>query len=31
GDRTLKDKEVDTAHQKVRDAIVKKFKVELRS
>ncbi|MCC5899042.1 MAG: phenylalanine--tRNA ligase subunit beta [Phormidium sp. BM_Day4_Bin.17] len=31
GDRTLKDKDVDTAHQKVRDAIVKKFKVELRS
>jgi len=31
GDRTLKDKEVDTAHQKVRDAIVKKFRCGYRS
>ncbi|MBO9998552.1 MAG: phenylalanine--tRNA ligase subunit beta [Cyanobacteria bacterium SID2] len=30
-DRTLKDKEVDEAHQKVRDSVAKKFKVELRS
>ncbi|WP_026097848.1 phenylalanine--tRNA ligase subunit beta [Baaleninema simplex] len=31
GDRTLKDKEVDDAHQKVRNSIAKKFDVELRS
>lgn len=30
-DRTLKDKEVDTAHQKVRKALTDKFEVELRS
>ena len=30
-DRTLTDKEVDTAHQKVREALSKKFKVSLRS
>jgi len=31
GDRTLKDKDVDPAHQKVRDTLVKRFKVDLRS
>jgi phenylalanyl-tRNA synthetase beta chain len=31
GDRTLTDKEVDEAHQSVRNAIVKQFGVELRS
>ncbi len=30
-DRTLTDKEVDEAHQKVRDTLVKKFEVNLRS
>ena len=30
-DRTLTDKEVDTAHQKVREALSKKFQVSLRS
>lgn len=30
-DRTLKDKDVDPVHQKVRDALVKKFQVNLRS
>ncbi|MGC9505402.1 phenylalanine--tRNA ligase subunit beta [Baaleninema sp.] len=30
-DRTLKDKEIDDAHQKVRNSVAKKFKVELRS
>ena len=31
GDRTLKDKDVDPVHQKVRAQLEKKFKVELRS
>jgi phenylalanyl-tRNA synthetase beta chain len=31
GDRTLKDKEVESAHQKVRDALLEKFGVSLRS
>ncbi|NJN72394.1 MAG: phenylalanine--tRNA ligase subunit beta [Limnothrix sp. RL_2_0] len=31
GDRTLTDAEIDPVHQKVRDALVKKFKVTLRS
>ena len=31
GDRTLKDKDVDPVHQKVRDTLVKKFDVTLRS
>lgn len=31
GDRTLSDKDVDPVHQKVREQLVKKFKVELRS
>ena len=31
GDRTLTDKDVDPVHQKVRDTLVKKFKVTLRS
>jgi phenylalanyl-tRNA synthetase beta chain len=31
GDRTLSEKDVDPVHQKVRDQLVKKFKVELRS
>ncbi|MEM8604201.1 MAG: phenylalanine--tRNA ligase subunit beta, partial [Cyanobacteria bacterium P01_H01_bin.121] len=31
GDRTLTDADVDPLHQKVRDAIVKQFKVDLRS
>jgi phenylalanyl-tRNA synthetase beta chain len=31
GDRTLTDKEVDEAHQKVRDTLIKKFEVNLRS
>lgn len=30
-DRTLQDKDVDPAHQKVRDLLVKRFKVDLRS
>ena len=31
GDRTLTDKDVDPVHQKVRDTLVKKFDVQLRS
>ena len=31
GDRTLTDKDVDPVHQKVRDTLVKKFNVQLRS
>ncbi|MEO1672176.1 MAG: phenylalanine--tRNA ligase subunit beta, partial [Cyanobacteria bacterium J06631_2] len=31
GDRTLTDKDVDPVHQKVRDTLVKKFDVTLRS
>ncbi|NJN30866.1 MAG: phenylalanine--tRNA ligase subunit beta [Synechococcales cyanobacterium RM1_1_8] len=31
GDRTLSDKDVDPVHQKLREQLVKKFKVELRS
>ena len=30
-DKTLKDEEIDPVHQKVRDTLVKKFKVTLRS
>jgi len=31
GDRTLTDKDIDPAHQAVREALVKRFKVDLRS
>ena len=31
GDRTLTDQDVDPVHQKVRDTLVKKFNVTLRS
>ena len=30
-DRTLKDEDVDPVHQKVREALTEKFRVELRS